>query len=165
MSRPKITLRPANSDDATRLQEIRKAAFEPIFTSFRSILGDEIYELAQEKEDREQEALLFSLLAPESGWDVFTAELTGLVIGFISVQLNRDTYVGEIGLNAIHPDYTGRGFGTTMYNFAVEQMRQGEMRVATVATGGDPSHAPARQAYRKAGFSVEISSVWMCQAL
>ncbi len=39
------------------------------------------------------------------------------------------------------------------------------MKVATVATGGDLSHAPARRADRKAGFSVEIPSVWMCRTL
>ncbi|MEM9219862.1 MAG: hypothetical protein AAGD25_36735 [Cyanobacteria bacterium P01_F01_bin.150] len=48
---PNLTFRPARSDDTPRLQDIRKEAFEPIFDSFRSILGDEIYELAQARED------------------------------------------------------------------------------------------------------------------
>ncbi|MEM9257441.1 MAG: GNAT family N-acetyltransferase, partial [Pseudomonadota bacterium] len=39
------------------------------------------------------------------------------------------------------------------------------MRVATVATGGDPSHLPARKAYEKAGFNVQIPSVWYCRTL
>jgi hypothetical protein len=39
------------------------------------------------------------------------------------------------------------------------------MRVATVGTGGDPSHAPARRAYEKAGFDREIPSVWMYRPL
>jgi hypothetical protein len=34
------------------------------------------------------------------------------------------------------------------------------MKVATVATGGDTSPVPGRRAYRKAGFDVEIPSVW-----
>lgn len=52
-----------------------------------------------------------------------------------------------------------------MYRFALDRMKAAGMRVATVSTGGDPSHAPARQAYRKAGFLAEIPSVWMCRAL
>ncbi len=163
--KPNLVLRPARSDDAPRLQEIRQAAFEPIFASFRSILGDEIYELAQAREDEGQEELLSSMLRSESGWELYAAELAGLVVGFVSVQLNLDTYVGEVGLNAVHPDYSGKGFGTAMYNFAIARMREAGMRVATVATGGDPSHAPARHAYRKAGFTVEIPSVWMCRTL
>lgn len=39
------------------------------------------------------------------------------------------------------------------------------IRVATVASGGDPGHAPARRAYEKAGFNVTIPSVWMCRTL
>ena len=44
-------------------------------------------------------------------------------------------------------------------------MKSSGMQVATVATGGDPSHAPARRAYEKSGFNVQIPSVWMCQIL
>ena len=55
--------------------------------------------------------------------------------------------------------------GTTLYEFAVERMREAGMRVATVSTGGDPSHAPARRAYQKAGFGVGVPSIWLCQKL
>lgn len=163
--KPNLIFRPARSDDAPRLQDIRKAAFESIFVSFRSILGDEIYQRAQAREDEGQEAFLTSMLEPESDWEVYVAELAVLVVGFVSVQLDRDTQVGEIGLNAVHPDYSGKGVGTAMYNFAIARMKEAGMRVATVATGGDPSHAPARCAYSKTGFTVEIPSVWMCQTL
>ena len=165
MSKSNLVVRPVKSDDIPRLQEIRQAAFEPVFASFRSILGDEIYELAQAREDEAQGALLSSTLEPESGWEVYAAELAEVVVGFVSMQLNPDTHVGEIGLNAVHPDFSGRGVGTAMYNFAIARMKEAGMRVATVATGGDPSHAPARRAYRKAGFTIEIPSVWMCRTL
>ncbi|MDJ0703382.1 MAG: GNAT family N-acetyltransferase [Leptolyngbyaceae cyanobacterium MO_188.B28] len=165
MSKTDLVMRPVKADDTLRLQEIRQAAFAPVFASFRSILGDEIYELAQAREDEGQGALLCSMLESESDWEVYAAELAGTVVGFVSVQLDLDMRVGEIGLNAVHPDHAGRGIGATMYDFAVARMKEAGMRVATVSTGGDPSHAPARRAYRKAGFEVEISSVWMCRAL
>ncbi|MEM9556194.1 MAG: GNAT family N-acetyltransferase [Acidobacteriota bacterium] len=153
------------ADDHVRLETVRQAAFAPVFASFRSILGDTIYERAQAHEDEEQEKVLASLLARDSGWEVYAAELAGEVVGFVSIQLDRDRLVGEIGLNAVHPDHAGSGLGTAMYEFSLARMRDAGMRVATVATGGDPSHAPARRAYRKAGFSVEIPSVWMCTEL
>ncbi|HEY5869291.1 MAG TPA: GNAT family N-acetyltransferase, partial [Candidatus Tectomicrobia bacterium] len=87
------------------------------------------------------------------------------VVGFVAIRLNHDTYVGEIGLNAVHPAHAGQGVGTTMYAFAIARMQEAGMHVATVATGGDPSHAPARRAYEKAGFTVHIPSVWLCRKL
>jgi GNAT superfamily N-acetyltransferase len=108
---------------------------------------------------------LASLLAPDAGWEVYVAERDGVVIGFVSLQLDPDTKTGELGLNAVHPDWAGEGVGTAMYNFAVERMREAGMRIATVSTGGDPSHAPARRAYEKAGFTVGIPSIWLCQKL
>ncbi len=165
MSAPDVNIELANPDHLSSFEKIREAAFAPVFASFRSILGDEIYEVAQAREDQAQGQMLASLFAPESLWEAYAATLGGVVVGFLSVRLERDTGVGEIGLNAVHPDHAGQGVGTAMYEFAVARMKAVGMRVATVATGGDPSHAPARRAYRKAGFDVEIPSVWMCRRL
>jgi GNAT superfamily N-acetyltransferase len=148
-----------------RLQEIRRAAFAPVFASFRSILGDEIYELAQRRDDDAQEGLLASLLPADSGWELFVAQSSAEIVGFCSVRLNHETTVGEIGLNAVDPAHGGKGIGTAMYEFAVARLKEAGMKVATVGTGGDPSHAPARRAYRKAGFELEIPSVWMYRKL
>ena len=147
------------------LEQIREAAFAPVFASFRAILGDEIYELAQQREDEDQARILAELAADNSAWILYAASEGQTVVGFISILLNKETRVGEIGLNAVHPNHAGRGIGTAMYQHAIERMKEAGMQVATVATGGDPSHAPARSAYRKAGFDVEIPSVWMCRRL
>ena len=163
--RSKVLIRGATASDAPRLQEVRQAAFAPVFASFRAILGADIYQLAQARADEAQADYLALLLAPDPSWEVYVVEQAGIVVGFVSLQLNRDTTIGEIGLNAVHPDWAGAGIGTAMYDFAVERMREAGMRVATVSTGGDPSHAPARRAYEKAGFNVGIPSVWLCQKL
>jgi len=160
-----LTIEPATKDQLPVLDDIRQAAFAPVFESFRAILGDEIYEAAQAGDDEGQAELLVSLFAPESPWEVHAARHGQCIVGFVSLRLDHATKVGEIGLNAVHPDHGGQGIGTAMYEFAVERMKQAGMRVATVATGGDPSHAPARRAYRKAGFGAELPSVWMCRML
>lgn len=165
MSKVGLKIRSAQAEDEPILQAIREAAFTPVFASFRSILGDEIYDLAQAREDQAQESLLASMLDSKSDWKVYTVEFEDKVVGFVSVQLNRETKVGEIGLNAVHPSHAGKGIGSKMYNFSVAQMKKAGMKVATVATGGDPSHLAARKAYRKAGFAIEIPSIWMCQTL
>jgi GNAT superfamily N-acetyltransferase len=160
-----LTITPATSDQLPELDRIRQAAFAPVFTSFRALLGDEVYELAQAREDNRQGELLASLLAPDAGWQVYAAQQCGVVVGFVAVKLDHATKIGEIGLNAVDPRCAGQGVGTAMYAFAVATMKDAGMHVATVATGGDASHAPARRAYQKAGFDREIPSVWMCQRL
>jgi ribosomal protein S18 acetylase RimI-like enzyme len=164
-SRATVSMRPARADDLPLVEGIRQAAFAPVFTSFRALLGAELYALVQAREDEAQKDLLVALLAPASGWEVYMAEVAGTVVGFVSLQLNHETHVGEIGLNAVHPQQAGQGIGTRMYEFAVSRMREAGMRAATVATGGDASHAPARRAYEKAGFTGQIPSVWLCRRL
>ena len=161
----KINIRDSKESDLPVLEDIRQKAFTPIFDSFRSILGDQIYSLAQEPEDNLQSKLLNDMFLPESLWRIFVAELSGEIVGFVSIRMNIDSKVGEIGLNAVNPDHSGQGIGTEMFNFATNKMRLGGMQVATVATGGDRSHEPARRAYEKSGFNVQIPSVWMCQKL
>jgi GNAT superfamily N-acetyltransferase len=162
---PALHIRPTKPEDAPVLEAIRQAAFEPVFASFRAILGEEIYHRAQAHEDAAHGELLASLLREGSGWELYSAVLEGTVVGFVSLQLNLDRLVGEIGLNAVHPDHASKGVGTALYEYALERMRQAGMRVATVATGGDPGHAPARRAYEKAGFDVVFPNVWMCRVL
>jgi GNAT superfamily N-acetyltransferase len=136
-----------------------------VFASFRSLLGDAIYDLAQRRQDEAQEGLLTSLMSPDPGRELYVALLADQIVGFMAVHLDRQTCMGEIGLNAVDPAHAGRGIGTAMYDFALVRMKEAGMKVATVSTGGDPSHAPARRAYQKAGFHAVIPSVWMCRQL
>jgi ribosomal protein S18 acetylase RimI-like enzyme len=161
----KLLIRSANDSDAPHLEDVRRAAFAPVFASFRAILGEDISQVTQARDDQKQAEYLASLLIPDPGWELYVAEYRGLVVGFVSVQMNRETSIGEIGLNAVHPDWAGVGIGTAMYDVVLERMREAGMRVATVSTGGDSSHAPARRAYQKAGFTVGIPSIWLCQRL
>ena len=157
-----LSFRRAQETDGDQLQAVRQAAFVPVFESFRAILGDQIASVTQARDDEEQAEFLASFFEAESPWELYVAEVSGRIVGFFSVRLDVANGVGEIGLNAVHPDSAGQGIGTAMYEFALDRMRQAGLRVATVSTGGDPSHAPARRAYEKAGFAVGIPSVWLC---
>ena len=151
--------------DALQLDHIRALAFAPIFAAFRAMLGTHLFQQTHANCDADQAQDLVSLLAPDSGWEVYVAEYDGVVVGFVSLQLNQTTRIGEIGLNAVHPDWVGRGIGTAMYAFATTRMRAAGMHAAVVSTGDDEAHAPARRAYAKAGFHIGIPSVWLCQSL
>ena len=47
------------------------------------------------------------------------------------------------------PSHAKRGVN----HFALEKMKESGMKLAIVATGGDPGHAPARRTYEKAGYT------------
>jgi len=162
---PVVDFRKPVPNDLPILEQIRLRAFAPIFESFRSILGDTIYEAAQKSEDEQQERILAKMFEEQSQWLLYVAESGNKIVGFISLRLNQETRVGEIGLNAVDPAYSRKGIGTRMYQYGVSKMRESGMQVVVVATGGDSSHAAARRAYQKAGFNVSIPSLWMCQEL
>ncbi|WP_223789611.1 GNAT family N-acetyltransferase [Marinicella meishanensis] len=160
-----IQFRPAEAQDADQIESIRAAAFAPVFASFKHILGDDIYRLAQEQEDMAQADELAAMWHSDSPWRLLAVEANQQLVGFTAYQWDAACQVGEIGLNAVDPTMAGQGIGTKMYQEVLQLMRQAGVQVATVATGGDPSHAPARKAYENAGFDVSIPSVWYCQKL
>jgi ribosomal protein S18 acetylase RimI-like enzyme len=159
-----LTIRPFRPDDLPAMQTLRRAAFTPIFESFRDIVGERIAALAFLNADAEQAKLLDDLCSTNAG-QVLVAAIDGRIVGFVSFTLNAQTRTGEIGLNAVHPDCARQGIGTQMYELVLARMKESGMAVATVGTGADASHAPARRAYEKAGFGPAIPSVFLYKVL
>ena len=151
--------------DLSRLQEIRASAFAPIFASFRSLVGDDIAPIVFAEAEQEQAALLGKICTDEASDEVFVALIEGAIIGFVSLTCDAEAKVGEIGLNAIDPAFQGKGIGAQLFEFALERMKSAGMKVATVGTGGDDSHAAARRAYEKVGFSAAIPNVYYYRTL
>lgn len=151
--------------DLPTLHTIRAAAFAPVFASFRSIVGPEIAALGLAASEQEQADLLDAIAKPDSGHTIAVAEANNALIGFASWKPDIASGIGEITLNAVHPDHSGKGIGTALYAHALAALKAAGMQLATVGTGGDPSHAPARRAYEKAGFSVHIPSIYMYRKL
>lgn len=159
------TIRAFEQKDLARLHVIREAAFEPVFRSFRRILGDRIAGVALADAEREQAELLDQICDAASSHHVLVVEYGSEPVAFCAVTCDQASKVGEIDLNAVHPDYQGRGIGAWMYEMALAHLQAAGMQVATVGTGGDPSHAPARRAYEKAGFGPAIPSLYMYRSL
>ena len=165
MAAPDPSIRPFEPGDLPALQHVRQAAFEPVFRSFREIVGAEIAAIAFAHADAEQAKLLDGICAAGSGHHVSVVAVGREIVGFVSFTVDTDKRRGEIGLNAVHPDHAGKGIGTWMYGFAMARMAELGMALATVGTGGDPGHAPARRAYQKAGFGPALPSVHLYKLL
>ena len=158
-------IRPFGPGDLPAMQRVREAAFGPVFESFRGIVGEGIAAIAFSCADSEQAELLVGICAPGSGHHVLVAATGGEVVGFVSFTVDADKRTGEIGLNAVHPEHARRGIRAALYGLALARMKELGAALATVATGGDPSHAPARRAYEKAGFGPALPSVHLYKLL
>ena len=154
-----VIIRELKPDDVEALAQIAVAAWTPIFESFRETLGDEVFEADRPNALEDKANQVRRACEPGSSAHVRVAELGARVVGFVTFYADARRRVGEIGNNAVHPDFQGRGIGGRMYAVVFEELRRLGMRFVKVHTGGDPVHAPARRAYEKAAFNRHLPSV------
>lgn len=157
-----IKIVPACEEHIEAACDIAIKAWTPIRAVFRRDLGDELYEAhfnnwQQSKRDGVAKGL-------RSGRG-YVALLDGKVVGFVTYHVDFIRSSGEIGGNAVDPDCRGMGIGPKMYEFVLNKMREEGMAFATVVTGLDDGHAPARRAYQKAGFEKNLPSIKYFQKL
>ena len=162
---PEIVIRPLLPSDVEAAVEIAVAAWQPIFVFYRQAMGDELFLSAHPHWQHEKAHQVRRACAPDSNAIIAVAEIpssehkAACVVGFCTCYANSTTAIGEIGNNAVHPDWQGQGIAQRLYASVFEQLRERGMRYVRVRTGGDPAHAPARRAYQKAGFEIALPGV------
>jgi ribosomal protein S18 acetylase RimI-like enzyme len=144
-------IRPVTADDVDQVVEFSLRAWRPVFDSFRAVLGDRVYTRVYPDWSASQAAAVRSVCLDQD-MDVFVAEEAGKVVGYVVVAFHQDPPKGEIDMIAVDPDFQRRGHGAMLTSFALRHIASRGMPLATVATGGDPGHAPSRRLYEAAGF-------------
>jgi GNAT superfamily N-acetyltransferase len=152
-------IRALESKDIETILDIAVAAWQPVFDSTREIVGSGLFDLVYPDPDERKRASIAAQCAESSSTLVWVVEIAGQIAGFITLDMNHETLVGEIGNNAVSPVHQHRGVGTKMYDFVLGYMKDAGMKSAVVTTGADEAHAPARRAYEKAGFAGAVPSV------
>jgi GNAT superfamily N-acetyltransferase len=148
-----IEIRAFEDDDVEAIIEFSLRAWEPVFTSLRGVLGDDIF-LRLHPDWRAGHAEAVRSSCTNDDRDVFVAVADGCPVGFVAVALNAfHERMGWIDIIGVDPDYQRRGIGSRLTAVAIEHMTSHGMDIAVVETGGDPGHAPARAAYGSAGFT------------
>ncbi len=148
-----VHIRPVGDNDIEDLVRLSLLAWTPVFSSFKQILGPEIYACIWPDWKASQSEEVEKVCKDGEETIVWVAEVDGIVVGFLAYKLDHKDETGEVHLLAVHPEYQNRGIGTELNNFALEKMKESGMKMAVVGTGGDPSHAPARRSYEKAGYT------------
>lgn len=151
-----VKIVPAKEEYIEAACDISVKAWTPIREVFRRDLGDELYEAHFTGWQQAKRDGVAMLLRSGRGYVALVDEK---VVGFIAYSVNPANKSGEIQGNAVDPECRGMGIGPKMYEFVMAKMKEEGMEYATVHTGLDDGHAPARRAYEKAGFEKNLPSV------
>ncbi|MCV2488161.1 GNAT family N-acetyltransferase [Geodermatophilus sp. YIM 151500] len=147
------TIRRLEEADVAPVVRLSLTAWEPVFASFEAQLGPTVYRmLFPDWRSAQARAVETTCRAPDH--DVWVADADGRPVGFVAVtEIEEDAArAGEIVMTAVDPAVQGAGVGTALLDHAVGEISARGLRLAVVATGGDPGHAPARALYERRGF-------------
>jgi GNAT superfamily N-acetyltransferase len=159
-----LQIREGTTQDIAAIVELSLLAWEPVFDSFRQVMGPTIFAILYPDWRQVQTATVEKFCQARANAVLWVAEWEGAIAGFLVCEFKHGAKEGEVQLLAVHPAYQNQGIGTALNNYALAKMKAEGMILATVATGGDPGHAPARRSYEKAGYR-PIPQVWYCQDL
>ena len=158
------SIRLIRENDVEDVAQLSLLAWAPVFDSFQQVLGPTIYAIIYPDWLVSQREVVEKTCRDGEKYSTYVAELDGTVVGFLAYELKAEDKTGEVFLLAVHPKYQNRGIGTQLNTFALDKMRESGMKLASVGTGGDPGHAPARRSYEKAGYT-PMPQVWYTKAL
>lgn len=143
-------LRPLEPADLPGVVELSLRAWEPVFTSLRAVLGDEVF-LRLYPDWRSEQVRAVTATCTSTRMSATVADEAGAPVGFVAFAADPATRLGVIEMLAVDPDRQGAGIGTALTSFALRALRAAGMQVAMVETGGDAGHAAARRTYERAG--------------
>lgn len=147
-----IHLRPSVPEDLDAIVRLSLLAWEPVFDSFRLVLGDDIFLTIYPDWPRDQAKAVREQC--ESATSVtWVADIGSAIAGFVSWEVNSESRTGEVHMLAVTPGYQRHGIGGRLNELALVAFRDAGMTLAVVGTGGDPGHAPARRSYERAGYT------------
>ena len=144
------TIRPLTPADTAAVVEFSLRAWKPVFDSFRTVLGERLYQALYPDWSTAQAHDVEAVCQDDTA-KVWVTEQEGRPVGFVAVRIDADAQTGEISMLAVDPLVQRQGIGTALTSFAVQRLRDAGVGLVVVGTGGDPGHAPARRVYEKAG--------------
>jgi ribosomal protein S18 acetylase RimI-like enzyme len=148
-----LQIRHLRDEDMGEIVALSLLAWEPVFQSFKQILGPAIYAHIWPDWQKIQTEVVEKYCREEGDTYTLVAAVDAKVVGFVTYELKTESKVGEVMLLAVHPAHQNQEIGTELNNAALAEMKASGMKLAEVATGGDPGHAPARRSYEKAGYT------------
>lgn len=136
-------------DDVAACVRFGIEAFRPVFASFEDLYGADLFHRLRPDWEKEQMAYIESACTDK---ETLVSMRNGQVSGFVVIETDVFDGIGAIELLAVDPSHENLGLGTLLNHKALNRLGEAGMVYAIVSTGNDPSHAPARRSYERAGF-------------
>lgn len=154
-----MKIRMSTEQDIAAIVELGLAAWEPVFASFKELMGNRSFSVIFPDWKKSQQEAIEKACQDTEKLDTYVAEIDGKVVGFTSITMDQKKKAAEIYFLAVHPAAQKSGVGTALNAYVIQKMKIAGMKVISVSTGGDVSHAPARHCYENSGFNRSITSV------
>ncbi|MDY6939068.1 MAG: GNAT family N-acetyltransferase [Cyanobacteriota bacterium] len=149
-----MQIEPYTSQHLDTIVRLSLRAWTPVFDSLQKAMNADIYQAFYPENWRVSQQKAVEEVCAAEDTHVWVAIEANLTVGFIAVKVHSEDSMGEIYMVAVEPDFQGRGIGTALIKFALTWMKDAQISIAMVETGGDDGHAPARHTYEKAGFEL-----------
>jgi ribosomal protein S18 acetylase RimI-like enzyme len=145
---PVPALRPARARDRTI------EVFGPLYEqSFRAMVPRLVYEHQHGRWANDYRDSVPKLHDPEQERQVAVAESeAGELVAYVGWHIDRERRHGQIDPLAVRESARRSGVGRALCEHAISVMRDHDLEVVSLGTGGDWFHAPARALYESLGF-------------
>ncbi len=127
-------------------------AWKPVFPIMRKEIPSYIYQAFYPEGWEVRQCADIEATCCDGSTDMYLAFRAQQLVGFIGLRARMEDRMGEIYVIAVDPDHQQQGVGSALIEFGFDWMRERDLALAMVETGGDGGHAPARAAYEHAGF-------------
>lgn len=158
----KIIVRNATPADEDRIVEIARQQWRIIYENYKRRMGDDVYAAYNGTVEGALDAKERDIRSNARDFEhCFVTEVDGVVAGFAHyrTEVVNGTLCGVVGHNAVDNNYKGRGIAGRQYAKIYDGMRAAGCVAAKVHTGLDEMHGPARRAYEKSGFSLNLPDI------
>jgi ribosomal protein S18 acetylase RimI-like enzyme len=147
-----FALRPVEDADTNQIVALSLRAWASVHASMAHVLGLSVNALVYPDWAASQERDVRDACS-DPDTTITVAIEGGVILGFVSVKIDPSSQMGEMDMIAVDPAAQRQGIGHALAEHALTQMREAGCVVATVATGGDAGHAPARALYEELRFT------------
>lgn len=130
---PEFRIRPFQSDDLPRLQEITTQTFGPV--SIDKNMEQRLGAFGQGGwAGRKVGAIADDCRIQPDGVFVAIDNQSGAIVGYVTTRLSSISLVGWIANLAVDPSYQGKGLGRALLEHSIDFFKQRGMAVAKIET-------------------------------
>lgn len=149
-----MNIRSYQPGDLNALIELTIATFGPFYENhFRPLVGEVIFRHQHGRWADDYRAQVPALHDPAADKYVAVAETgAGAIAGYVAWTVDPARRHGDIEILAVAETHRREHIGTALCDYAFSDMKEKDLEVVTIGTGGaDSFHGPARALYESLG--------------